>query len=277
MRIERHPIDASRIEKSYAYALKEFSECLPSARARASSLTFLISACGNIATCGSVVAPGAPEIGRALRVSSQAHAALMAIANAHGASVTVPLGADAPVTYADVKDDGSTVNGRRWLEGFSLATLCRDAASLKILAATSVSMLRASSTKSPEYRYQLIEGLQRWLTKQPGTVQHFMEAMKATDPARPDILDPDFTLHIDVQWMRSLLYAISEESDFGEALSSGVSYHKKYWTRSEELREDWDGFLSFRLLAAAALGFDRKLPFDVDSEYLPMRLVRGEF
>ncbi len=162
MKIERHPFQVSRLEKGYANAREEVADTLPSARVRASSLTLLIDACSNLIYCGSVVDPEAPGLGETVHIASQASAALMAMGIADGAAVTVPLGPGEPVTYAPGKVDESSLNARRWLEGFRFATICRDTASLKVLCSVPVARLRASTTKSPEYRYLLIEALQSW-------------------------------------------------------------------------------------------------------------------
>lgn len=277
MRIERHKITHPALDRNYTWALGQVSTSLPSARARVGSLALYKSACSTVANCGSVIAPEGPEIGRALRLAAQACAALFAVANAQGQAVTVPLGEGPPTTYTDAKADESNVNAILWLSGYMYAALCRDSESLKILCATPVDMLRASTTRSPEYDYLLIQALQAWHNGQPGVAEGFIAAMQATDPDRPDIISPAFTLHIDVPWIQCLLYAAATQPEFGEALSNGISLHKKYWGKTEKRRDDWDGFLSLPLLSAAALAFQRNLPFDVDSEYLPMRLVRGEF
>ena len=277
MRIERHKITHPGIERIYTEALKRLSDYQAAARERAGSLTYLKSVCQQVAFCGSVLAPEAPEIGRALRMVSQTCAAVFAVANSQGQSVTVPLGEGPAATYSGVKADESTVNALLWLNGYMYATLCHDAESLKILCATPVATLRASSTKSAAYDYLLIEALQRWHTGQEGVAEGFIAAMQATEPGQPDIVSPTFTLHIDVPWIQCLFYAAAEQSEFGEALANGVGLHKKYWAKTATRRDDWDGFLSFPMLAAAALAHRRNLPFDVDSEYLPMRLVRGDF
>ncbi len=98
--------------------------------------------------------------------------------------------------------------------------------------------------------------------------------MTATDPHQPDIRDPDFTLHIDVPLIDCLLYAIAEQPEFGEKLAKGLELHKKYWTLTEDTRDDWDGMVSLPLLTAAAIATDRGLKFDIDSGYLPMRFVK---
>lgn len=274
--IERHPINLPRFEKIYHDSVKEFHDFLASARERPSSLTLLLSTCSTVFSCGSVLTTAPPEIGQALRVAAQASAALFAMANAKGEPVSVPLGAE-PAKYASPKPDESSTNAGRWLQGYLYATICRDKASLKLLCSTPLATLRASSTKSPEYKYLLVDALQSWHRGQEDVANRFIAAMDATDPHRPDIADSDYTLRIDVPMITCLLYAAAAQPDFGEKLANGVASHKKFWTLTEDLSEDWDGFLSIPLLAAAALAFDGHLSFEVDSAYLPMRLVKGEF
>lgn len=72
-----------------------------------------------------------------------------------------------------------------------------------------------------------------------------------------------------------MLYALSKDPQFAESIVRAAECHKEYWTSTEELSCDWDGFLSIPLLGAAALAYDRQIPFRVDCDYVPMRLVSG--
>lgn len=52
--------------------------------------------------------------------------------------------------------------------------------------------------------------------------------------------------------------------------------HKKYWTSDERKRLDWEGFLSLPLLGITSMAYDCDIPFDVESDYIPLPLIRNE-
>jgi hypothetical protein len=67
-----------------------------------------------------------------------------------------------------------------------------------------------------------------------------------------------------------------EASPFNEALVEALALHRQYWSRSEDVACDPRGYFSLSLTALAALAFDSGIPIMVDSDYLPMGLVRGD-
>jgi hypothetical protein len=207
-----------------------------------------------------------------LRLSAQAHAALFAAAGV--LPVTVPLGDDEPVTYTKAPDE-STVDAYTWIEGFLLAALCRDTASLELLCRAPVGLIRRSSTRNPEYRYVFLEALRAfWLEDaDPGTLA--VHAMHLTDPDRDDIHSRNYTLFIDVHLIRLFFFVHAKDPDFADGLVVALRDHKEYWSNKERSHLS-DGFLARNLLGLAALAYDRGIPFEVDSEYLPMWLVTGE-
>ena len=276
MKISRPSVDLARIHEVYEREQKGLADYVDAARRRPQALTLLISEALCLANCAAVVAPESDDILRSLKLAAQAHAALFAWASSSGGTVTVPLGDDGPVTYVNQESESSTVHVFRWLKGFYLAALCRDENALKILFDTPTDLLRSSSTGNPEYRHLLAESLGMWRRSENGVAQGFIATMDATDPERADVLDKSYTLLLDVPAIQCLLYALSEEKDFAPAIVRAAESHKKYWTSTKKRREDWDGFLSIPLLGIAALARDRGVAFDLDCDYVPGHLVRGD-
>jgi hypothetical protein len=54
-----------------------------------------------------------------------------------------------------------------------------------------------------------------------------------------------------------------------------TSAHERCWTSTEELCQDWDGFIVYGLPALAGMAYDYGIPFRVQSDYLPLSLVQG--
>jgi hypothetical protein len=277
MKIDRHMVDSDSLHRPYEFSRQQMDSCLENVRKNPSVLSLLISHAKTVATCGSVIAPESEEIRAALKIASQACAALFALASNPGTPVTVHLGDGEPVTIAGYRSDSSVEHVDRWLEGFYLASLCRDRESLALLFKTPLDTLKRSSTRGPEYRQLLAEALHGWHAGEEEVTDKFIAAMEATDPDRKDILNVDYTLQISVPTIQCLFYVLSEDKDLADAIIKAAESHKKYWKSTKQRRQDnWDGFLSIPLLGIAAMAHDRKMPFELDCDYVPMDLVRGD-
>jgi hypothetical protein len=270
--IQRHQIDEELSRGSYEFALEGLPTSLANARQVPRILTSVVSDALSIVAEGSVVAPKSPDIILALRLAAQASTALFAASG--DLPVTVPLGDGPPVTYTSAPDE-STVNAYRWIEGFFLAAICRDDTSLDLLCEAPIEPMRRSTSRNPEYRYEFIEALRRfWLMEgDPGELA--VQAMHLTDPDRDDINNREYTLYIDVHLIRLFFFVHARDRDFGDALVHALRDHKKYWSKKDR-RQLRDGILALNLIGLAVLAHDLHIPFEVDSEYLPMWLVTGE-
>lgn len=271
-RVKRHELDREFVQAQYDAAIPDVGPSLESARGRPLNLDLLIMGALRAAAYGSIVAPRSLDIARHLKLASQASAAIYTIATVLPA--TVPLGEGDPVTYT-TPPDSDTVEVSGWIEGFFLAALCRDVPSLSLLCAASVEPMRRSRSRHPEYRYPFMEALRAFWRGEGDCRGLALEAMRMTDPTRPDIYGKKYTLYIDVHLIRLLFLISANDPEVEDALFTALKDHKKYWSR-KDLCLDTDGFLSIPLLGLAALAYDRGIRFEVESEYLPMWLVTGE-
>ncbi|MFF8263420.1 Imm49 family immunity protein [Streptomyces virginiae] len=62
-------------------------------------------------------------------------------------------------------------------------------------------------------------------------------------------------------------------ADFGPALTEALNLHKNYGTLTEERTQDIDGAVVLGPLAMACLAYDGKLPFGVESPFVPKCLL----
>src|SRR5690348_9186396 len=92
-----------------------------------------------------------------------------------------------------------------------------------------------------------------------------MEAIKATDPERPDVTDPDWDLYLHVPQLEVLIYMVTKDAKFTSALMKAVELHKKFWSKTKDRRRDYRGFISVELTALAALAKERSLPIDFET------------
>ncbi len=70
----------------------------------------------------------------------------------------------------------------------------------------------------------------------------------------------------------------NDEKSFNEELYDAVSLHKEYWgSETDNRKNSSDGWISWLLLAPAALANDSGLKMNFKTDYLPDWLVTGEF
>ena len=170
---------------------------------------------------------------------------------------------------------------------FFLAVVLRDDDLLTALVNTPTDLIRRSTIQGADYHYTFIDALRTFIEGLPrrdrtAAADLVVEAMHQTDPERPDVLDPDWTLFMDVPLI-AVTFSLLEHLDlkehepkFGDRLAWALERHMEYYTRDEMKRLDWEGFLSLPLLGLAALAFEYHIPFDVESDYIPTPLVRNE-
>jgi hypothetical protein len=254
-------------------------EYVRTARLDGTKLFLLCDMLPRMVQCGVVVATDSPPVVPWLRLAAQAHAALFGTGAAKGNRVVVHLGEGEPVTYESSVPHEGFLSAYRWIDGFFLAALCRDKASMDLLCRTPAEIIRQSSTTFPEYKYLFVEALQGFGKNEAATAERLLAAMRATDPEqfgdhRTKVF-VDYALAIDVNLIRLLFFVYGNDGEFAKGLELALKQHKEYWSKKSR-QNNWTGFVSIHLCAVAALAYDRGLRFDVESDYLPMPWVTGE-
>lgn len=184
----------------------------------------------------------------------------------------VSFGFDDPIIFVE-KPDADSVHVGNWLDGFFLNLVFGDFEAMRQLCRVPTDLLRESPTKGSEFGYLYKDALCAYINAEPDAVRRVIEAMKATDPARPDVVDAFFTLNNSVPQLEVLFYIITADARFSSAMQRAVECHRDYFGVSEETSRNARGYTSIELLGLAVLGMDVGLSFDVDSPYLPMHLI----
>lgn len=256
MRMIRHKLSNESVFASYEAASADLGSFVEAAAKNANSLSSLMRNAVEVACLASVVKPEGAEMAKHLALAARACADLFAA----GRSSRV---------------DESIVSADKWITGFFLGQICRSEEVLNSLTLTSSEMLRKSSTTQPEYRYLLVDALRASWSKSSEAKQLLVEVMKATDPERPDIRAAEWVLNIDVPIVRLLFCTLEGSEEFEKTLIHALELHKKYWSKTKQRSRDYLGFLPIELNGICAVAHDRKIAFDVQSEYLPAVLVHG--
>jgi hypothetical protein len=272
VKIDRHPIDAEFAKKLFADAVTQLPSFVEGARRDPRNLSLLIREALTAAGSGCIVEPQSPQVANALKIAQEAHVAMFAASRASGKPAAVTLAGQA-VSFT-TSPAPSTVHVMRWISAAYLTILVGERPAIDELCQTSPELLRQSRTKGAEYHYLYMEGLRRLLLGQQDGVDRLIEAVKMTDPNRPDISDPDWTLYLHAPQLEVLIYLATSDAKFSQALTNGIQKHNQYWSKTQDRRRDYRGFISIELTALAAWGRSRSLNVEVESPYLAMQLTK---
>jgi hypothetical protein len=241
---------------------------------------------------GSLVAlePDSPDLVAVIKAAGQAWAALFTqVSTPPEERITVPVG-DAEATY-ETRAAHASISAGWWLEGFHLACIARDDASLDRLCDTPLEALRAPSTsRSPGWAHLHAAALQSLWRRRPDFTTLLVEAVHATDEnvVRAELATSRLsasetadivrrTLMLEVPTLQLLARVVEGDADrFDEALRWALEQHRAYWvarTAEQPDKQYASMFLAVGPLAMASLAVDRGLPIRVDSEFLVPALI----
>jgi hypothetical protein len=278
LKIDRHPIDAEYVNqhmKAKAKSLKTYEE-VARTNPEQFSLASLATDSLNYLSYLSALEPDSAQICPLLRSTVQAYTALFQQALSIGEHIQVTLFGDMTITLPTTGSSSATDTGN-WLDGFFVALVRRDTEALNVLANIPLEILRKSSTKTEEYTYLYVDVLQAVWKKEKGLMKRLLNAVKATDPEK---LEPGigraYARSIAAPAMH-LLYPLikNDVPQFNHILASVLEAHKQFWSLNEQTSRTPYGFIAWPLLAIASFAYDLKMPIEVESAYLPLRLLHG--
>jgi hypothetical protein len=169
-----------------------------------------------------------------------------------------------------------------WLRAFWLSVICRERDRTEMLCAIPVDFLRTSEPGHDPYVYEWVRSLQMFWRGEPGHADQFHLAAEGTDPDAVTVASHEFTYLLAFPPMKMFSYLLTGENDkFVEALYEAVNLHRTYWTKDEERLRKPEGFVALGPLAIASLAREMRVPFEIDTPYLPLNLLNaawvGEF
>ncbi len=166
----------------------------------------------------------------------------------------------------------------QWTKLFYLAVILRDQTSVRDLSSIPESFMRQTDLQCDEADYAIVRFYKGIYDPSADIGQLLIEAMEATDPQNYEAVRFDYFLELKVPEL-SLYRCIfsNKPEEYNEELAEAVSLHKKFWGH-EERAYDKHGWVAYPLVAASVIAYgSKKYPIKVDSPYLPLWLVRGEF
>jgi hypothetical protein len=218
--------------------------------------------------------PQSEEVASTLQLARQSLNALFACATDTQAATTVSLGPGEPVTYRD-KPPSSSVHVGNWLDAFSLNLVFGDLAALRTLCAIPTALLHESPTTSTADRTLFKEALCAYVNQQPDVIDRIIAALKANQAEIPDPIQKAVAIALTGPQLEVFLYAATRDARFGDAMRRAVEEHKQFWGRNRDSARSFKGLISLPLLGLVALARDVGLTCDLETPYLPMRLIQA--
>ncbi|MFE2929041.1 immunity 49 family protein [Streptomyces sp. NPDC059278] len=172
-------------------------------------------------------------------------------------------------------------NAGNWLTTLWFVVVCRDQPRMDAMCRIPIDLLRSSGTEGDEYVHHWVDALQTYWREQPGLPEKLTAAIEQSHPDIATITPHDLLqcvlyppINLFYQFLRK------DHAGFNQALVEALELHKAYWSTPER-SGDIAGFLALGPLAIACLAYDAGFPVEVESEYLPVRLLDrswvGEF
>ncbi|MFF8831885.1 immunity 49 family protein [Streptomyces sp. NPDC015131] len=187
---------------------------------------------------------------------------------------TVECRIDRKVRTLPASGPSTMADAGLWLQAFWLAVVCREQQRMTELCEIPLERLRSSDGRYDEYVYHWVDTLQTYWLRRPGLVEKLTTTIQTSDPSVATTIPRDMLQGLMYPPINLFYHFVRKnEEGFGPALVEALKLHRAYWTLTEDRATDIDGTVALGPLAIACLAYDGKLPFDVESEYLPKHLL----
>ncbi|WP_233224979.1 immunity 49 family protein [Nocardia sp. MDA0666] len=164
-----------------------------------------------------------------------------------------------------------------WLNTFYLAVICRDQVRMTKLCEIPVDRLRATS-REDEFIYLWVDVLQTFWLRGDGLASRVQSAMEASYADAVHFVSAGYLqtiLYPPVHLFYSLIF--KDVSLFNEALKDALELHKVYWTSDIDRFDDATGAIALAPLAMACIGYDMEVAVEVESDYIPRHMLKGDW
>lgn len=172
-------------------------------------------------------------------------------------------------------------NAGNWLTTLWFTMICRDQHRMDQMCRIPLELLQESGAEGDEYVLHWVDTLQTYWCEQPGLPEKLTAAIENSHPDIATIAPRDLLQCVLYPPINLFYKFLRRDHDgFNEALVEALELHRAYWS-AQERAGDIAGFLALGPLAIACLAYDAGFPIEVESDYLPIRLLDrswvGEF
>lgn len=278
MKVTRHPVNLERITNVFHRRRKDLEEHLGWAREKATELYSFFLNAKTVYQTGSVLDPDSPVVARALRLAAQAGTALYVFQRIEDPPRPFVLGEGPAVVYT--KPAGaSCADFLTWIHVFHLCLVTRQRHLSDEVCRVPDDVFRHSDIVGAATENYGFADLLRavWAQERFSTHPAFVRLEAEYGRlALDDKRKPSYVRLVTLPYLQVLRqFERRDEAGFAAALAEALQGHKEFWS-SKKYREEFNGFVSLPLAAAAALAWDRGMRFEMESDYLPASWVHGD-
>lgn len=169
-----------------------------------------------------------------------------------------------------------------WEKAVYIALILRNKSALDFLCSVPLWVFQNTNAKGfIEFDYHFVEVIKGIFNPNASMFDLFMKSVELSMPDKFSTLNKERKNYIDCIMLPELKLIQSLVSDdaneFNENLKKALLAHKRFWsTKKNEF--DNNGWVSLRLTGICSLIWDnKKFPIEVESDYLPIWLVKNEF
>jgi hypothetical protein len=270
--LERHSVDIAAALESLPSYLEMLKESIGAARLKA-DLLWLAGQTGlQLAGRAAVVAAERPEVCKGLKSAADCQIAIMLLAGDSKDTAIIIDGAPAMLSKTGPTGYANLAN---WRTAFLLACICRRRAERTLLCQMSHEVFRASRTKSDPAFYKYLDAISAFALRAEDGGSKLLEALNALHPDLLKMMSAEFALDILTPEIEmAFRLADGDAAGFNKSVTFAIERHKSYWSKGDR-KGDPVGYLALGAIAFSSLAVDTGIEVDVDSDYLPMTIVRG--
>lgn len=213
---------------------------------------------------------------RGLRIQAETAVALFELAERPSQRVTQVIDGQAYQLFVEARH--GYCGPSEWQAGFFASCACRDAASFaRLVAVTDQTLFYSRPTaQRDEYQYAMVGALRALARRDNDVSDRLSRAISLVQLERVTVSPEDVRERHAREIELALHLHDGNAARFNDALEAALVAHRAYWSKDEERREDPSGYLALAPLGLASIAHDRGMPIEVESNYIPTWVVRGE-
>jgi hypothetical protein len=285
-----HGWNLNDLQEQLDYYAEDLQDALAKVSKKPGNLSSLLGVAIDYAGYLSVLEPTSFELRRALRIAAYTAKCIFSLADRSIAEEYDLDVGEGPLFSFPQTGPTSYSHSGTWQKGYYLGFVCREQHVLDSLVMRSTDVARQSSTIANEYEYLMIDALKSFYASRyqadtrieessdEETSQKLGAALDAADGDRIMLQTIDVTIGIALPEMGLLGSLLGGNPQrFNESLADALECHKKYWSSSEEMAGNPQGFIAIGPLGLACAAYDLGFPIEVESEYIPKYILEKQY
>ena len=163
-----------------------------------------------------------------------------------------------------------------WFKGLFYSIILRDAEAQLVFLNYPLDVLLNANGNSEEFHFIYMDFLKLFLSRDKRAGQRFVDTFEAT--MFKNLKDKEYYPTVQGKYVPELdlfeSLMLKDVPKFNERLFHALSEHKKV---AEEMPNNVLFFVNIRLTGICALAYDRGMPIEVESPYIPKWMIKGNF